>query len=125
MENRQSNATRHANEPPLSSHNALYMRVRRVANILWLLFGILEGMIGMRILLKLIGANPGNPFANFVYNITQPFLFMFEGLTNDPAFDNVVLELHSIIALLVYAFVTWICVRMVWLIFYRPEDIRR
>lgn len=124
MENRQRGVARPANDSTLSSRDALFMRVRRVANFIWLLFGILEGLIGIRILLKLIGANPGNPFASFVYNITQPFLFMFEGLINDPSFNNIVLELHSIIALLVYAFLSWICVKMVWLIFYRPEDIR-
>lgn len=124
MENRKVDASRRVNESSLSPRDALYIRVRRVANFIWLIFGILEGMIGIRILLKLIGANPGNPFARFVYDITQPFLFMFEGLINNPSFDNIVLELHSIIALLVYAFVTWVLVRMIWLVFYRPEDIR-
>ena len=124
MENRKVDASRRVNESSLSPRDALYIRVRRVANFIWLIFGILEGMIGIRILLKLIGANPGNPFARFVYDITQPLLFMFEGLINNPSFDNIVLELHSIIALLVYAFVTWVLVRMIWLVFYRPEDIR-
>lgn len=124
MENRKIDASRRINESSLSPRDALYIRVRRVANFIWLLFGILEGMIGIRILLKLIGANPGNTFAKFVYNITQPFLFMFEGLISDPSFDNIVFELHAIIALLVYAFAAWTLVRMVWLIFYRPEDIR-
>ena len=33
----------------------------------WLMFGILETLIALRILLKLIGANPGSPIAMLIY----------------------------------------------------------
>lgn len=111
-------------EKPLGPREIRYMHVRRVANLIWLLFGLLEGLIGIRILLKLIGANPASPFAAFVYGITEPFLVFFKGLTANPSFNNAVLELHSMFALAVYALISWAVVRLVWLIFYRPEDIQ-
>ena len=35
----------------------------KVRQAVWLVFGVIEGMIGLRVLLKLMGANPENPFA--------------------------------------------------------------
>src|SRR5512140_2559245 len=40
-------------------------------------FGVLEGLIGIRILLKLMAANPANAFARFIYDITSIFLAPF------------------------------------------------
>jgi len=94
--------------------------VSKVVNFVWLLFGILEGLIGLRIFLKLIAANPGNPFANLVYQFTSLFLWPFKGLTTNPAAGGIVLELTSLIAMLIYALLGWAIVRLIWLIFYRP-----
>jgi hypothetical protein len=91
----------------------------RITQFIWLLFGILEGLIGVRIILKLIAANPGSPFAAFIYNITDLFLWPFFGLTVTPGFNGAVLEISSIIAMLVYALLAWILVKLVWLLLYR------
>jgi hypothetical protein len=47
--------------------------VSRVAQLIWLLFGTLEALIGLRIIFKLIAANPNNPFANLLYAFTDLF----------------------------------------------------
>src|SRR5574341_1471841 len=41
--------------------------VSRAIQVVWLLFGILEAAIGLRVFLKLIAANPNNLFAQLVY----------------------------------------------------------
>jgi hypothetical protein len=82
---------------------------------------MLEALIALRIGLKLIGANPDNPFAAFVYNVSHIFLFPFEGLVGTPAAGGMVLELSSIIAMVVFALLAWALERIVWLIFYRPR----
>lgn len=97
-----------------------HLSVSKVTNFIWLLFGILEGLIGLRIFLKLIAANPNNPFANLVYQFTSLFLWPFQGLTTNPSAGGIVLELTSLIAMLVYALLGWAIVRLIWLIFYRP-----
>jgi uncharacterized protein YggT (Ycf19 family) len=93
--------------------------VFKITQFIWLMFGILEALIGFRIFLKLIAANPANWFASLVYRLTEPFLFPFQGITMDPSFQGLVLELSSVIALLVYALVAWAIVRLVWLVSYR------
>ena len=93
--------------------------VYKVVQFVWLLFGALEGLIVIRILLKLIGANPGSWFAALVYQLSDLFLWPFQNLTVNPAFGNFVFELTSLIALLVYALIAWGLVRLIWVLFYR------
>ena len=93
----------------------------KATQVVWLLFGILEAMIALRIGLKLIGANPASPFAVFIYGFTSLFLFPFKGLTATPAAGGMVLEISSMIAMVVYALIAWAIERIIWVIFYRPR----
>lgn len=88
---------------------------------IWLVLGIVEIIIGLRILLLLIGANPASPFAAFIYNLSTLLLLPFAGLVGAPAMGGMVLEVSSIIAMLVYALLAWGIDRLVWVIFYRPR----
>jgi hypothetical protein len=96
------------------------LRVAKVCQLVWLCVAIVEVLIGLRVLLKLIGANPNNAFASFVYNVAAVFLAPFFGLTSSPAAGGSVLEVPSIIAMLLYAFVGWGVVRIIRLLFNRP-----
>lgn len=93
----------------------------KATQLVWLLFGILEALIALRIGLKLIGANPDSPIAMFIYGFTSLFLFPFAGLTATPAAGGMVLELSSVIAMVVYALIGWALERIIWVIFYRPR----
>jgi hypothetical protein len=96
----------------------------KLTELIWLFFGGIEGLISMRILLKLVAANPDNPFAAFIYAISDVFLWPFRGLTVTPSAGNVVLELPAFVALLVYALIAWAIVKLVWILLYRPPDTR-
>jgi len=93
----------------------------KATQLIWLLFGILEALIALRIGLKLIGANPESPIVALIYGFTYLFLFLFEGLVASPAVGSMVLELSSMFAMLIYALIAWAIERAVWLIFYRPR----
>jgi len=93
----------------------------KATQLVWLLFGILETLIALRVFLKLIAANPGNPIAALIYSFTDLFLFPFAGLTATPAAGGMVLELSSLFAMLVYALVAWAIERIIWVLFYRPR----
>ena len=92
----------------------------RISAFIWLMFGILISLIGLRVFLKLIGANSGNFFAQFVYSFTDVFLWPFWGLTGNPSANGMVLEIPSIIALVVYAIIAWAIAKLTWLLLYRP-----
>jgi uncharacterized protein YggT (Ycf19 family) len=93
----------------------------KATQLVWLLFGILEALIALRIGLKLIGANPASPIAAFIYGFTSPFLFPFAGLTGTPSAGGMVLETSSVIAMVVYALIAWALARIIWVIFFRPR----
>ena len=93
----------------------------KATQLVWLLFGILEALIALRIGLKLIGANPASPIAEFIYGFTSLFLLPFAGLTATPSAGGMVLEISSVIAMLVYALIAWALERTIWVIFYRPR----
>ena len=94
----------------------------KAAQWIWLGLGIVEVLIGLRVLLKLIAANPESPFAAFIYNVSAIFLFPFAGLVGTPASGGMVLEISSIIAMLVYALLAWGIERIVWVSFYRRVE---
>ena len=93
----------------------------KATQLIWLLFGILEVLITLRIGLKLIGANPDSLVVAAIYGFTGLFLFPFTDLIGSPSAGNMVLELSSMFAMLVYALIAWAMERTVWLIFYRPR----
>jgi hypothetical protein len=93
----------------------------KATQLIWLLLGVLEALIALRIGLKLIGANPGSPIVVLIYGFTNLFLFPFTGLVNSPTAGNMELELSSMFAMLIYGLIGWAVERLVWLVFYRPR----
>ena len=93
----------------------------KATQLVWLLFGILETLIALRVFLKLIAANPGNPIAALIYSFTDLFLFPFAGLTATPSAGGMVLELSSLFSMLIYALIAWAIERIIWVFFYRPR----
>ena len=93
----------------------------KLTQLVWLLFGILEALIVLRIGLKLIGANPESPIVALIYGVTFLFLFPFEGLVTSPTAGSMVLELSSMFAMLIYGLIAWVVERIVWLVLYRPR----
>src|ERR1051325_5727512 len=64
----------------------------KVTQLIWLLLGILEALIALRIGLKLIGANPASPIVAMIYAFTSLFLFPFAGMVATPSAGGMVLE---------------------------------
>jgi len=87
----------------------------KVQNVIYLLFGILEGLLGIRFVLGVFGANPAAGFAQFVYGVTGPFIAPFAGLFGQPRFEGSVFEFNSLVAIAIYALIAWVLVKIVWL----------
>jgi len=91
----------------------------QLTGLIWLLLGALESLLALRILLKLVAANPGNPFAALVYTLSDLFVWPFVGLTVTPSAAGIVIEIHTFIAMLVYAVLGWLLVNLIWLVLYK------
>ena len=95
--------------------------LRRLTSLIQLAFGVLNGTIALRFLLKLMAANPANPFASLIYFITSPFIWMFRDLTTTPGFEGIEIEFFSLIAIVVYALIGWIIIQLMWILFARMK----
>lgn len=95
--------------------------LRKTTNFIWWFTGIVEGLIGLRVVLRMMAANPGNPFADFIYTISGLFLWPFQTLVNNPSSEGVVLEISSIIAMMVYLLLAWVFVELLWLLLGRER----
>jgi hypothetical protein len=87
---------------------------------LWLLLGVIEALIAIRVVLKLMAANPNSGFAALIYAITAPLLAPFAGLTATPSAAGAVLEIPALIAMVIYALFFWFLVRLLHFILERP-----
>jgi len=83
---------------------------------IYLIFGIIEGLIAIRFVLRLLGANPEVSFAALIYDITAPLLAPFFGLFGTPQYNGSVLEIHAIVAIIVYALLAWALAKLAWLL---------
>src|SRR5579859_2220607 len=88
----------------------------RAVQLVYWIFGLIEGLILIRFILKALGANPSAGFAEFMYGITAPLVLPFSGLFGNPSAQGSVLELHSIVALVVYALLAWLIGKLVWIL---------
>jgi uncharacterized membrane protein len=92
------------------------MAAFRVSQLVYWIFGLIEGLIAIRLVLRALGANPSAGFAEFIYGITALLVAPFVGLFNNPQYQASVLELSSIVALIVYALVAWLLAKLVWIV---------
>lgn len=95
--------------------------IHRINQVIWLLFGFLEALIAIRIVLRLIGANPGAVFTQIVYGTTDVFLWPFNAIIQNPGVGAYQLEITSIIAMIVYALIAWGLTRLLWVLLYHPD----
>lgn len=90
----------------------------------WLLI-VLEVIFALRFLLKLLGADPYNPFAAFLYGLSGFFLAPFRGLLHDPSFGTTtvhVFEWTTLIGMLIYALIFWIIWMLLRTTITRPSE---
>lgn len=87
----------------------------RVARLIYFAFGVVEVLVAIRFVLHLLGANSGSSFASLIYGVTAPLTAPFNGLFSNPSLGaDSVLELTSLVAIIVYALVSYGLVRLLY-----------
>jgi uncharacterized protein YggT (Ycf19 family) len=82
--------------------------VDTIRRIVWLLFGVLQAMIVLRILLLLLNANEGNDLVSFIVGVTDPFVEPFRGmfqLDQVNGSSGSVLDVAAIVALIAWTLI--------------------
>jgi hypothetical protein len=92
--------------------------VSRISKFIWLVAGIIDVLITFRFILKMIAANPGNGFADFIYGLTNMLVSPFLGLVNTPVgADGATFEIGSLFAIVFYTLVAAVIVQLLRIVF--------
>ena len=85
----------------------------------WLLFAILTGLIAIRTLLILLGADMKLGFGMLVHSVTQPFdlpFLMLFGEQTKATSQTPMIEVGSLVAIVVYILLAWVITKLLELI---------
>ncbi|OLB86699.1 MAG: hypothetical protein AUI15_30675 [Actinobacteria bacterium 13_2_20CM_2_66_6] len=94
-------------------------------DLIYLVFGVIDGLLLIRLVLKLLGANTSAAFTQWVYNVTDFFLAPFHNLLPTIGNNQSQLEMSVVVAMLVYALIAWVLARLMAIIFYRDVTVAR
>ena len=84
--------------------------------VIWYVAGVLLVLLAFRFVLALLGANPSNGFANFIYSVSHPFVAPFFSLFSYSLRYGVSrFETYTLVAMAVYAVIAFGLVRLVTL----------
>jgi uncharacterized protein YggT (Ycf19 family) len=97
----------------------------RAVQVVYLVFGVIDGLLFIRLLLKLLGANPHAAFASWVYKVTDIFMGPFHNLLPTIGNEQSQLEMSVVVAILVYALIGWAVARFVAIVFYKNVTVAR
>jgi hypothetical protein len=95
------------------------MNVFQITRVIWSILALLEIMLGLRFLLKLIGANAASGFGGFVYGTTGLFVKPFVGVVPTWTSGDLILELNTLVAIAIYALLFWGIVRVLRMVMER------
>jgi len=92
--------------------------------VVWFLAGVLLVLLAFRFVFALIGANPANGFANFIYSVSHPFVAPFFSLFSYRLQYGVSrFEIYTLVAMAVYALIAFGIARL--LVIDRPRAATR
>ena len=102
-----------ARKQVVTSHNSAtpYAKAQQV---IYLILGIIEALLAIRIVLSLLGANQGNGFAQLIYGVTAPMVAPFFGLFGYTFQSGIArFEIETVVAMVVYALVAWVIAKII------------
>jgi uncharacterized membrane protein len=95
------------------------MNIFQITRLIWTILALLEILLGLRFLLKLIGANAASGFGSFIYGVTGIFVAPFTGLLSFWSSGESILEVTTLVAMAIYALVFWGIVRIMGMVLER------
>ena len=98
---------------------------RRAMDLIYLFFGVIDGLLLIRLVLKLLGANPSAGFTQWTYAVTDVLLAPFRNLLPTIGNEHSQLEMSVVVAILVYALLAWAIARFVEIVFYRNVTVSK
>lgn len=89
--------------------------VFKAVQVIWLLTGMLEALLALRVVFRLLAANQTG-FVSFIYQLSAPFLAPFAGIFGPSVTDRSVLEWSTIVAMIIYMLIAYALVAIMRLL---------
>ena len=107
---------------PVEARTAAFA-IGKLSDFLQWLAIVLEFSLGLRFILRLIGANSTNPFAGFLYALTGIVLYPFAGIVGSASIrpPDQAFEWSTLIAMAVYWTAIWLIRRFLRILITSPE----
>lgn len=100
--------------------------VFRAYQVVWYILGVIEVLLAFRVLLKLLAANPGSGFTQFIYGVSAPLAVPFLGVITSSTVGRSVLEWSTLLAMIVYLVVAYGIAKLIQFIKpATPEEVER
>mgnify|MGYP001565261360 CR=1 FL=1 len=119
MQEVRQETTRIVQQNPVQSQGSYQKKkfIFRTYQIIWYFLGVIEVLLGFRVVLKMHGASPVSLFVNFVYGLSEPFARPFAGIfgVTVPTTRSVV-EWSTFVAMVVYALIAYGLVELIQLV---------
>jgi uncharacterized protein YggT (Ycf19 family) len=96
---------------------------RQAFDLIYLVFAVIDGLILIRLVLKILAANTAVPFTGFVYGVTDWLLAPFHGLLPVIVNGRSVFEVSALIGLLVYSLLGYVLARLFAIMFRRDVTV--
>lgn len=84
-----------------------------IARVVYYVFAVIEILIGLRFILRLLGANRDAGFVAFIYTVSSFFMAPFNAVFKTQVSSGAAFEGSALVALAVYALVAWGIVSLV------------
>lgn len=85
-------------------------------NLIWYVYGFIAALLGIRLIMKLFGANSANSFVDLIYNLSGVFSAPFDGIFGvaraEAGTTQSVFEPSILVAVAVYALIAWGVVKL-------------
>ncbi len=87
---------------------------RTIERVIYYITGVLLTLLAFRFVLSLLGANRENPFADFIFGVSYPFVAPFFGLFGyDVQYGVSRFEIETLVAIAVYALLAYGIVKLI------------
>jgi hypothetical protein len=98
----------------VDNHKDVASKPSVAARLVWLIAGVISGILAFRFIFILLGANRNNGFADFIYTVSHPFAAPFFGLFSyDETIGEAKFELSTLVAIVVYLLVALVIAKLV------------
>lgn len=85
-----------------------------IVQLINLVMAVITFLIGMRVVMKVLGANPSTPIVWWVMQLSDQVVYPFQGIFTNPALDATrTLDIVALIALLAYAIIAYLVISLI------------